>query len=190
MSNEFAKPTRLNGFHAYEAARPMPRLSDSWSQAKPDKGIWDEWFQGACGRTEVVYEQNHYKISLGWQVRLPPYTSDVAVYLSEPQRLDPDPEYANITFIPPCEAHKQGRLLIVFRSSFALLQFEKVLSEHQVLSGNEAGPENENNDTSSHRAVLVAFYCVFSTMVRETDLFIMRCHEQIWGVVSAVFTWL
>ncbi|CAI6098574.1 unnamed protein product [Clonostachys chloroleuca] len=67
---------------------------------------------------------------LYWQRDVTPYTSDIPVYVWEPHKSLPVPEFAKVEYFPATSDNGQPRLLIRFRSCHSTIMFSSLLEKN------------------------------------------------------------
>ncbi|CAH0001758.1 unnamed protein product [Clonostachys byssicola] len=111
------------------------------------------------------------KVFLYWQRDVTPYTSDITVYVWEPHKSLPVPEFAKVEYFPATSDNGQPRLLIRFRSCHSTVLFSTLRDKSYEACRDE--------DWDPEREVLISILCVFSTIKEDTTRFVFACHRQL-----------
>ncbi|VUC35178.1 unnamed protein product [Clonostachys rosea] len=156
---------RVADFDPY-SLRPVPTGNEA--SRLQDKIYWGVNPESA-GNMDRTCAEN--KIFLYWQRDVTPYTSDMTVYVWEPHKSLPVPEFAKVDYFPATSNNGQPRLLIRFRSCHSTVVFSSLRKENYKPCNDE--------DWHPEMEVLTSILCVFSTIKEDTTRFVFACHKQI-----------
>uniref|UniRef100_A0A0B7JLN3 Uncharacterized protein n=1 Tax=Bionectria ochroleuca TaxID=29856 RepID=A0A0B7JLN3_BIOOC len=165
---------RIADFDVHSFAHPPPlkpyslRPTGNAASRLQDKIYWGVNPESA-GNMDRTCAEN--KVFLYWQRDVTPYTSDITMYVWEPHKSLPVPEFAKVEYFPATSDNGQPRLLIRFRSCHSTVLFSSLRDKnYEACQGEDWDPERE---------VLISILCVFSTIKEDTTRFVFACHKQL-----------